>query len=223
MSQSLIQVIRDIEKTIPIYEQRRIQDNFIGIYAKGKLVSVVSNRYVLVQSRDLFKEAIMYFKDYIITRHIIKTNLRRHYLYLRFESPSFTEKFIAILINSVDKSNAIKFLMGVYEKICGNDLIFFHKWWIKHIGQVQQKLDLALPSNLIAILYEIQRRGNYLDNEQIEKLKKVVYLNEERINKLLVCPNLLEAYRYLTSLMPKRYNMAYFDKLHYLYNLLIEA
>jgi hypothetical protein len=231
MSQSIVQVIRDLEKTIPQYEMRKIDLAFSGIYVKNKLVSVVSSKYVLVQSRDLFKEVLENFKDFNILRHVIKTNLKKHFVYLRLEYPPLTEKFMVLLVNSIDRSNALKVLCGIFERECGNDLIVFSFLWLKHIGTFVQGIlskpfrNLIDPKEIIVRYENLKRLPNPLNEESIQKLQNnyIIYITEERKKELLALENALEVYRYITNNMAKKYNINYFEKLNYLYNFLIKA
>jgi hypothetical protein len=225
MSQSLIQIIREIEKQIPTYYTRPLENGFVGIYnsKNNKLTSVVSEKYVLIQSRDLFKEIIMNsFKDVHIIRYALETNLRKHYLYLRIEKEPYVEKFMVIMVNSVDKSNAVKILAGIFEQECGNDLVILSGMYFKHIKEqpLTYRLDL---DKLFSIYRSLSLEPNNLDEEDVMKLRKVVYIDEKRKSNILQCPNKLEVYRYITSLISKKYNIAYFEKLNYLYNFLIKA
>jgi hypothetical protein len=130
---------------------------------------------------------------------------------------------MVILINSVDRSNAVKILAGVYEQICGNDLVILHGFYVKHIGNINFKIDLNKITD-----YTI-RRYHQLENlnpiqliaEVIAKLRRIVYLDKERIEQLKELPNRLEMYRAITNWIPKKYNINYFEKLQYLYNLLV--
>jgi len=71
---------------------------------------------------------------------------------------------------------------------------------------------------------ESKRLPNPLDEDNIEKLhiNKIIYLTEERKKELLRMENALDVYRYITTEMSKKYNIAYFEKLNYLYNLLVK-
>jgi hypothetical protein len=227
MSQSLIQVIREIEKQIPLYYTRPLENGFVGIYnnKNNKLTSVVSEKYLLVQSRDLFKEVLLSsFNDIHILSFKLKTNLAKHYLYLRFQKEPYQQKFMVILINSVDKSNAIKMLAGVYEQICGNDLAVLYGFYVKHIGNNNFKLKINLNEiiNYVITNYNnLAKTVNPIPFMNKETLRKVVYLNEERIEQLRKLSNCLEVYRTITNWMSKKYNIHYFEKLNYLYKLLV--
>jgi hypothetical protein len=222
---SIEYVLRDLEKVIPEYYTRPIQDNFIGIYTKrnNKLVSVVSSEYKFIQSKELFKEILLSLKDYNIIRHTIKTNLKTHYVYLRMEIDGFSKKLMLILVNSVDKSNAVKFLAGVFEQICGNDLIITHWFYFKHVGNINEKLKALkiLPQNIIAQYEMFKNKPNPINEEDIPKLRKVIYIDERIAKAILQQSSLYDVYNYITSQMSKKYNMAYFQKLNYLYNFLM--
>jgi len=190
MSQTLNQVIREIEKQIPTYYTRPLENGFVGIYnnKNNKLTSVVSERYVLIQSRDLFKEVLLSsFNDVHILNYKLKTNLKKHYLYLRLQKEPYQQKFMVILINSVDKSNALKMLAGVYEWECGNDLVVFYGFYIKHIGNNNLKLKINLNEIINHVIYnynDLAKTVNpvpFMNEETLKKLRKIVYLNEERI------------------------------------------
>jgi hypothetical protein len=223
MSQTINMVIREIEKQIPTYEMRKIEGNFYGIYAKNKLVSVVSSEYKLIQSRQLFKELFENFKEFNILRYSLKTNLKKHFLYIRFENPPFSYKFLVVAVNSIDKSNALKLFVGVYEQYCGNDLLLTHAYYIKHIGEIEEKLKINLSLDYVIQKYEaLKKRYINLSEEDLEKLRKVVFLKDYDRKYLLNTHNLFDIYQYITTILPKKYNIAYFEKLNNLYNFLIK-
>jgi hypothetical protein len=220
-------VLRDLEKIIPEYYTKAIDENFVGIYNKrnNKLVSVVSSEYKFIQSKDLFKEVLLSLRDYNFVKHTIKTNYKTHYLYLRAEIPGYTNKLMLILVNSVDRSNAVKFLVGVYELKCANDLIITHWFYFKHIGQTEEKLKAIkiMPERIIAEYEALKGIPNQLTEESIKRLRKVIYIDEKIAKTILQQSSLYDVYNYITSQMSKKYNIAYFQKLNYLYNFLIKA
>jgi hypothetical protein len=228
MSQTLLQVLKEIEKQIPLYYTRPLENGFVGIYnsKNNKLTSVVSEKYILVQSRDLFKEVLLSsFNDVHILRYALKTNLKKHYLYLRLQKEPYQQKFMVILINSIDRSNAVKMLAGVYEWECGNDLAVLYGFYIKHTKDFKLKINLnEIINYVITNYYNLEKMVNpipFMDKETIAKLKKIVYLNEERIEQLRQLKNSLEVYRTITNWMSKKYNIAYFEKINYLFKLLV--
>jgi len=225
---TLNQVLKEIEKQIPLYYTRPLENGFVGIYnsKNNKLTSVVSEKYVLIQSRDLFKEIIMNsFNDVHILNYKLKTNLKKHYLYLRLQKEPYKQKLMVILINSVDKSNAVKMLAGVFEQECGNDLAVLYGFYIKHTKDFKLKINLnEIINYVITNYYNLEKMVNpipFMDKETIAKLKKIVYLNEKRIEQLKRLPNSLEVYRTITNWMSKKYNIAYFEKINYLFKLLV--
>ena len=191
-------IIKDIEQKIPYYYTKEISEDFLGIYSQKshKLVSVVSSKYKLVQSRDLFKEILLQLKDYNFIKYTLKTNYKTHYLYLRMEFPGYTQKFMMILVNSVDKSNAVKFLVGVYEQLCANDLIITSWIYFKHIGQTEEKSKALkiFPGSIIMQYKALENKPNFLDERILQRLKGIIYLDEKITKEILALPNIYEVY-----------------------------
>jgi|GEM_PF-2851222 hypothetical protein len=219
-------IIAEIEKRIPNYYIKQIKDErnreteFMGIYEdkNNKLVSIVSKKYVLYQSKDILKEVILQLKDYKITDFKLSTTLKVHYLYLRADEIIEQYNLIAIFYNSVDKTHAVKIFAGVFVKECQNDLTLIKGIYIKHINEPQT---INLTLNPIVIknhIEKLQNTKNLITEDDIEKLKKVIYINDERKERLLNEKTMWDVYNYITLLISKKYNKPYFDKLAYVYN-----
>lgn len=208
---------------VPLYYNDQ-ETNFKMIVANGKVVSVVSKAYQLIQSREVFKEFLTSLPQDKITGVKICTNMVKHYLYIRTSQFIGEARLMFIAINSVDKSNALKLLTGIFVQECANDLAILKGIYIKHIGK-----KLQVPKFEELIQATIQRL-EYLKAKEIElyeedKKKILLLVNKWERNKLkeyLVANkySAFEFYQKITTHMWKNYRLSYFNRLQVLYNLI---
>jgi len=89
--------------------------------------------------------------------------------------------------------------------IDGNDLVILHGFYVKHIGNFKLKINMDEIINSVITRYN--NFANYnnpiwkMDDKEVMKLRKVVYLDKLRIQQLRNCNNLLEVYRLITNWM----------------------
>ena len=216
--------------SIPLYQEEILKfngkdTNFKLIIANGKVVSVVSKQYKLIQSRLVFQEFLTSLPIEKIASITLRTNLVKHYMYVRMSEMIEDYKVMLIAINSVDKSNALKLLSGIFVLDCGNDMIVMKGIYLKHIGKTlnipefeniiqatKGSLDFLKSSNVTLldddkkkILGLVSKWGRYQMKE---------YLKSEKYNAF-------ELYNKITTHISKDYKINYFEKLQSLYNLIM--
>jgi len=216
--------------SIPLYQEEILKfngkdTNFKLIIANGKVVSVVSKQYKLIQSRIVFQEFLTSLPIHKIASITLRTNLAKHYLYVRMSETIENYKLMLIAINSVDKSNALKLLSGVFVLDCGNDLVVMKGIYVKHIGKT---LNIPKFENIIELtkgsLDFLKTSSVTLLDEDKKKILGLVskwsryqmkeYLKGEKYNAF-------ELYNQVTNCMAKDYKINYFEKLQSLYNLIM--
>ena len=216
---------------IPIYEEQSLQfngkdTNFKLIIANGKVVSVVSKQYKLIQSRIVFQEFLTSLSIHKIASITLRTNLVKHYMYIRMSETIENYKLMLIAINSVDKSNALKLLSGVFVLDCGNDLVVMKGIYVKHIGKTLNipKFEDIIQATKMKLEYLKANPIRLFDDEDKKKILSLVnkwgrYKLKEYLKGEVY--NAFELYNQVTNCMAKDYKINYFEKLQSLYNLIM--
>jgi len=216
---------------IPIYEEQSLKfngkdTNFKLIIANGKVVSVVSKQYKLIQSRIVFQEFLTSLPIHKIASITLRTNLVKHYMYVRMSEMIEDYKVMLIAINSVDKSNALKLLSGIFVLDCGNDMVITKGIYVKHIGKTLNipKFDNIIQATKMMLEYLKANPVRLFDEEKKKILSLVNKWGRYRLKEYLKnnVYNAFELYNQVTNCMAKDYKINYFEKLQSLYNLIIQ-
>jgi hypothetical protein len=217
--------------SIPLYQEEILKfngkdTNFKLIIANGKVVSVVSKQYKLIQSRIVFQEFLTSLPIHKIASITLRTNLVKHYMYIRMSEMIENYKLMLIAINSVDKSNALKLLSGIFVLDCGNDMIVMKGIYLKHIGKT---LNIPEFSNIIQatkmkLEYLKANPVRLFDVDKKKILSLVSKWGRYKLKEYLKGEvyNAFELYNQVTNCMAKDYKINYFEKLQSVYNLIIQ-